>query len=113
MKCQHCENQEATNHFVINWMGMQHHVHLCDECNEKITSHYKKVMAQQYQNTSTAKPRIMGESPFPANAGDKFRQRRKLNTLRGRLNEAIETEQYEVAARLRDEISHMENEVLV
>ncbi len=108
MKCQHCENREADNHFQVNWLGSTHHIHLCDECKEKLTKYYRNMIDQQIDNSEPAQTRVLGECTFPAEAEVQLRDKRRLNVLRERMNAAVELEEYETAARLRDEISHME-----
>ena len=53
----------------------------------------------------------MGDRAFPETAVSGLIKRRKLAALRIRLTEAAETENYEEAARLRDDIAVMESEV--
>lgn len=121
MMCQHCNKNEAQNSFVLHMMGVEHEVHLCNECTEKFRQ-YAYNMHQQYaQNQQAgwwnasvqAKQRALGDNPFPYDAGDDVKNRRRLNALRGKMKEAIEQEAYEEAARLRDEIYRIEKEVYV
>lgn len=53
-----------------------------------------------------------GSISIPEDAGDEVRQRRSLNALRARLQHAIKLENYEEAARLRDELAAREKDVV-
>ena len=52
-----------------------------------------------------------GERLFPEDAGDLLKRKRQLSALQNRLHEAAEAENYEEAARLRDDIAVIEKEV--
>lgn len=124
MKCQHCHQNEATLSFVVNWMGIEQEVHICEECAEKWRQYATAAQQQQhyawnqmggngwmyYQNQG--KVRDLGNSPFLHAASNEIKKRRQLNVLRYQLKQAILSEQYEEAARLRDEIGKEEKEVV-
>lgn len=116
MKCQYCNHNEAENTFIIRFPGGEQEIHLCEECTQKAKEYYE--MARQGSPMgdfpawgSDAAQRRTGEAPFPADAGTAIKQRRRLNGLRARMQEAIAAEHYEEAARLRDEISETEKDV--
>ena len=53
----------------------------------------------------------LGERAFPDDAAEDLKKRRRLSLLRARLSEAAGREDYEEAAKLRDDIAVMEKEV--
>lgn len=114
MMCQYCGENEANNTFLVNFMGQEREVHLCDECTHKAKAHYEAVRRQgggfpAWGNEPPARP--AGESPFPLVADGQLRHRRKLNELHVKLRQAVNAERYEEAARLRDEIAGAEKDV--
>jgi len=48
------------------------------------------------------------QGKFPKKAGAELLSKRRIETLRHQLNKAVESEEYEEAARLRDEIRQLE-----
>lgn len=113
MKCQYCNHNDAEHTFRIVMMGEMHEVHLCDECTEKFKQYHDAMQYAQTHGPAARSGRPAGESenPFPDDAGEGVKIRRKLNGLRNRLAEAVRLEQYEEAARLRDLITLEEKEV--
>lgn len=114
MKCQHCHKNEAVNTFLVAYPGGQQEIHLCEECT-KIAQRYYEMAKQSnpgmFAGNSAATNRKVGSVPFPDNAGAEIRQRRQMNMLRARLEQAVENEHYEEAARLRDQIAAEEKDV--
>ena len=114
MKCQDCHENEAENSFVVVHPGGSTEVHLCAECARLATKYYQ--MAQRIRDgrlPGPARPgRRLGESPFPASAGGEVRKKVRLNALRARLEQAVEAENYEEAARLRDALADAEKDVI-
>jgi protein arginine kinase activator len=51
-----------------------------------------------------SRPLSEAESHIPADAGEEFRARRETEALRQQLADAVEAEDYELAARLRDRL---------
>lgn len=115
MKCQHCNENEAVNTFLIAFPGGQQEVHLCEECTRKAQQYYsymKRANPGMFREADdTAGKRQVGNIPFPENAGSDIQRRRKMNVLRARLATAVESEHYEEAARLRDQIAAAEKDV--
>lgn len=115
MLCQHCQKNEASQAFLVNWFGVEYHIHLCEEC---IATFWRYASAsgyrEQFQQLTGYRPGI--ESPqkqelnLPARAGAEWILRRKLNALRVQLEEATAEENYEEAARLRDCIASTRQE---
>ena len=60
---------------------------------------------------SKPEPRKLGYRAFPESAEAEIRRERKLKALHFRLKKAAEQENYEEAARLRDDIATIEKEV--
>lgn len=50
------------------------------------------------------------EKAIPADAGEDIKRRRELNRLRNEMSAAVKSEEFEQAARLRDEIYRLEQE---
>lgn len=114
MKCQHCNDNEATNTFLVNFMGEEREVHLCDECTAKAKQHYEAMRRQAgYPGWGGNVPARVRPNPFPLDAGREIRHRRRMNELQSKLREAVNTERYEDAAKLRDEIAGAEKDVFV
>lgn len=115
MKCQYCNQNDAENTFIVYMMGEQREIHLCGECTERLKQYNEAMQhatAQQgggWQGASA--PRGVDSDNFPTDAGREVKNRRRINGLRARLEEAVALEQYEEAARLRDEIVTYEKEV--
>lgn len=114
MNCQFCNERPAVNSFMFNYMGNEQEIHLCAECTRRLYQYYR--MAHYAARPDIWPPQEAaghrpGDTPFPENAGDDVRQRRQLNGLRARLDDAVAAEHYEEAARLRDEIAQLEKEV--
>jgi len=129
MKCYSCSQAEAQSRLLVNYMGHAAEVHLCADCLEGLKQYASSILkevrdrgyvsAQPYAwpnfelrvpPTEVVQP---DDNSFLADAGEKFRHRRRLGELRQRLQTAVQGEDYESAAALRDEISRMENEVFV
>lgn len=122
MKCYHCGQNEAEYGFVVHMMGNTAEIYLCGECLSSFQQHIALMM--RYPEVEEAAPVYFGEDsspqlrewggdPFPLDAGEEFKQRRILKELKARLREAVEQEEYELAAELRDEIRKKEEGVFV
>lgn len=116
MRCQNCNEREADKTFLVNWMGTQYQMSICNECLEQMYQ-YAGAMGQGELFKSISGwwpgkegPRELGSSPFPEDAGGQMKLRVRLAALRARLEEAARQENYEEAARLRDRLSAMEQE---
>lgn len=116
MRCDYCNENEANNTFIVNFMGEEKEVHLCDECTHKAKQYYE-AMRQESKGFpgwgGSNVPARRRANPFPLDAGKEIRQRRHLNQLHARLREAVNAERYEDAAKLRDEIAGAEKDVFV
>lgn len=124
MKCFNCGKNEADSRFVVNYMGNLSEVHLCRECLEQIQNYAGRMMRLSGGEGAPFTPgpgmewgfappssghRRIGvteerKDDFPMDAGEDIRERRKMSSLKARLEDAIGREDYEEAARLRDEI---------
>lgn len=117
MKCQFCNREHSDRVFYINWMGAVYQVPVCEDCLQKM---WKQAAtsgkAEEFKNYTgwwpgKQKPRQLGDRAFPETAVSGLVNRRKLAALRARLEAAAESENYEEAARLRDDIAAIEQEV--
>lgn len=127
MKCYHCNENEAEYRFFVNYMGQMGEIHVCGDCVEKFRHYAEKMFEELKENGGPAlegwgagpigvapmgfappRPaaaRPIGKDPFPEDAGSLMKQRRQLNELRQRLQDAVDREDYESAAGIRDEIA--------
>ena len=117
MKSQYCKKNEADKVFYVNWMGGIYQIAMCEECMKKM---WQKAGAAGQEDTfkkytgwwpGKLEERKPGERLFPEDAGDLLKRKRQLSALQNRLHEAAEAENYEEAARLRDDIAVIEKEV--
>ncbi len=107
MLCQHCNKNEAEIKFMFDFMGRHVEVNLCHECAARLHGFYEGRLGQYDA------PQAPGERAAAGlDVGD-IRHQRKLNEMQVRLRIAISNEEYEEAARLRDEIAEVEKEVCV
>ena len=117
MKCQFCNKEKVDRVFYINWMGTVYQVPVCADCLQKIwqqaaaagkTEEFKKYTGWW---PGKREPRRLGDRAFPETAVDGLVKRRKIAALRVCLDEAAAGEDYEEAARIRDDIASIEKEV--
>lgn len=117
MKCQFCNKEKVDRVFYINWMGTVYQVPVCRDCLQNMWNQaVSSGKAQEFKNYTgwwpgKQEPRHLGDQAFPETAVPGLIKRRKLAALRVRLNEAAAAENYEEAAKLRDDIAVMEKEV--
>ena len=117
MKCQFCNREKVDRVFYVNWMGTVYQIPVCSDCLNKMwrkaseagqTDEFKKYTGWW---PGKQEPRHLGDRAFPEEAVSGLKKRRKLAALRVRLSEAAALEDYEDAARIRDDIENMEKEV--
>lgn len=129
MLCNHCNKNEAENRFYVNFMGQVGEVNLCTDCLDQIMRFAGGMYRGFQQSAASSAPdgleadlgmgypeihtRAIGEDRYPTDAGAQIKHRRRLAELRGRMEEAISREDYEMAARLRDEICNEEKGVRI
>lgn len=117
MKCQFCGRDHVDRVFYINWMGTVYQVPVCAGCLDKMWQQASAAGKTEEFKSYTGwwpgkqEPRRLGDRAFPELAVPGLINRRKLNALKARLTEAAEQEDYEEAARLRDDIAVIEREV--
>lgn len=123
MKCQYCHENDSNLSFIVSWMGMEQEVHICEECANKWKQYIESVHKHYAQSRmeeggwmapeGQGKVRDLGNSPFLRVISSDIKKKRQLNILKNQLKIAIEKEQYEEAAKIRDEIKKEEKEVAV
>lgn len=117
MKCQFCNKDRVDRVFYINWTGTVYQVPVCADCLQKMWNQAAATgKTEEFKNYTgwwpgKCDPRHLGDRAFPEKAVPGLIRRRRLAALRIRLTEAAETENYEEAAKLRDDIAVMEKEV--
>ncbi len=117
MRCQFCNKERVDRVFYINWMGTVYQVPVCADCLQKMwdqaAASGKTKEFKNYTGWWPGKrdPRHMGDRAFPETAVPGLIKRRRIAALKIRLTEAAETENYEEAAKLRDDIAMIEKEV--
>ena len=117
MRCQFCNKERVDRIFYINWMGTVYQVPICADCLQKMWDQAAASgKTEEFKNYTGRWPgnrdqRHMGDCAFSETAVPGLIKRRKLAALKIRLTEAAETENYEEAAKLRDDIAVIEKEV--
>lgn len=117
MKCQFCNKKDADKVFYVNYMGMQYQISICQDCLNRMWEQARAAGQEEafkdYSGWWPGKPepRKLGYRAFPESAEAEIRRERKLKALHFRLKKAAEQENYEEAARLRDDIATIEKEV--
>lgn len=114
MLCQNCNQNEASFSFHIDINGQTQTLHLCSDCAAKLQQQYlgsiRRTMwpaAGVFSGFAPAAGLQAGthrQRPVPGKVDDRLRQRRELGALKARLETAVKNENYEEAARLRDQI---------
>jgi len=134
MKCEHCGRNDATFYYRSNVNGCVSETHLCEDCAEQLG--YRTELGGVWNDLFSFLPRAAGgegffaESSFTPSARralrvlpeegmekplltqqerQAYREQREKNTLQIALKEAVANEDYEQAAKLRDELKHLEN----
>ena len=124
MKCYNCSKNEADNRLLVNYMGHAGEVHLCSECLESFRQYASSILKEVREKGFTqpyawpnfelsASRDAGGGRNFPVDAGEKIKRFRRLGELRESLKAAVEIEDFETAAVIRDEIYRIEKEVCV
>jgi protein-arginine kinase activator protein McsA len=128
MRCSHCNKNEAESIVYLDYMGQKSELYLCGECMESMRQYVNGLYRQFRGDTEqSGEPQSEASAPFgpapepepvpgaraeggafPDDAGDAIRDRRQLGELRAKLTAAIERDEYEQAAALRDEIAKVE-----
>lgn len=116
MLCQNCGRNEGDKTFVANWMGTPYEVHICEDCLEQMWQFVRATGQKEAFITFTGwwpgkdDPMETTYTPFPQDIHAHFKKRIQLASMKARMEEAAEKEDYEEAARLRDRIASMEKE---
>lgn len=130
MLCQFCGKHEATNKFLINFMGANNEVYICDDCLENFKQYAG--MPQGFQMNSPGNFNLSegmqtwpigfsnnqgekrnGSGSFDVDGVAEIRTKRRLNQLHKQLTQAVDAERYEDAAILRDKINDIKKEVFI
>ena len=88
MKCERCGQREATFYYQSNINGKVTQVHLCPECAAELG--YTRGMSSSFRSFRRS-----------------FFEERQRNALENQLKAAVDDENYEEAARLRDELKKL------
>ncbi len=116
MLCQMCHKNEADQYYLGNWNGTLFVAGICSDCaenlEERVSQSGRGDMVRRMIGLYPGKvtPRADGSVPFTEQADEATLAKVHLNELRAQLNEAAAREDYQEAARLRDEIERMEQE---
>lgn len=132
MLCQFCGKHHATNKFLVNFMGHNSEVFICDECLENFKQYTGVPQGQEmnmpgvrpvpsgmpawpigFTNGTAGSERKEGSGSFDVTGVSEIRTKRRLNQLHKQLKDAVNTENYEEAAILRDQINDIKNEVYI
>lgn len=112
MLCQHCNKNHATHHFIVSRNGQSSEIHLCTKCAKHLGKEYQGLLLHPWQLMGGWMPPFV-QTNYPniqQDSESEFRRRRKLGEMQARLETAIEEENYELAAKLRDEIAREQKE---
>ena len=130
MKCEHCGKNGATFHYKSNINGVVKEVHLCEACAAELgyTEQLRGAFRPMRPFSDPFEPlfgtlgsHLLTEFPSPVEEKvpeqpkplvdeveqNKLRQQRQRNALQTQLKNAIAAEDYETAARLRDELKRL------
>lgn len=126
MLCQHCNRNEASLHFELRNGYQKGEMHLCPVCAETLGRQYMAYMQSQapyfggWQMLGGQSPGVPFPGGFsgamppqqrvPEQVDEEFSLRRRLTELRTKLQRAVDEEDYEAAAKLRDEINTVKSE---
>lgn len=121
MKCYNCSENEADNRLLVNYMGKAGEVYLCTDCLESFKQYAASILDEvrekgfhqpyAWPNFDLRTDKVA--SGYPDDAGKEIKRARHLGELRDKLRTSVESEDYETAATLRDEIYRIEKEVRV
>ena len=133
MKCENCGRNDATFYYRSNVNGRVSEAHLCEECASALG--YRTELGGAWDDLFSLLPRVVGGEDFapsftPAarralhilpseeeheqpllseKEQREVRRERERNALHIALDEALEQEDYEQAAKLRDELRRLED----
>ena len=133
MKCEKCGRNDATFYYRSNVNGRVSEAHLCEACAEALG--YRADFGGAWDDLFSLLPRVVGGEDFEASFTPtarralhilpseeeheqpllseqeqrELRREREKNALRVALDEALEQEDYEQAAKLRDELRRLED----
>ena len=114
MKCERCGQREATFYYQSNINGRVTQVHLCPECAAELG--YTRGMSNSFRSfrapleeAARAAAGIEDTADTPAglvgrDEAVQLQKERERNALENQLKAAVDSENYEEAARLRDEL---------
>ena len=118
MKCQFCNKNEADKVFYLDYMGGLYQISICNDCLQRMWQQAVATgQAETFRNYSgwwpgrLRNPDVTGNGLSRMQLQKTCRRKAKLSLLRIRLTEAANQEDYEEAARLRDNIALIEKEV--
>ena len=132
MKCEHCGKNDATFYYKSNINGVVKEVHLCQDCAVELgyTQHIRSSFRpMRFFSADDFFTPLFGDfgshllTEFPAPVEEKvpdqpkplvdeieqnkLREQRQRNALQTQLKNAVAAEDYETAARLRDELKNL------
>ena len=117
MKCHNCANTRVDTRLLVNFMGHTTAIYFCAGCLDNLRQQMQAKSFRQPDSShgfeQGAYMQSIEADGFPPDAGDEIKRLRRLGELREKLKDAVQAEDYETAAILRDEIYHMEKEVCV
>ena len=116
MKCQNCGRNEATYYYKSSINGRVTETHLCADCARKLGYVQRMQPDSFFGDDFFSHPfrlfepllggfgnRLLTEFPEPAEQ-ERFSLQRQRNALQTQLRHAVEAEDFESAARLRDQL---------
>ena len=108
MKCQNCGKNEATFYYRSSINGRVMESHLCPQCAQKLglmQNMRQPLMDSLWDDDFFTRPfRMLDPLLGALGAREQLSRRRQRNALETQLRHAVETENFEEAARLRDQL---------
>lgn len=86
-------------------------MHLCPQCAGRLSKEYQELFLRPWQMLEGGAPFPLTTTPQKPDEDAEFRHRRKLGELKARLEHAVAGEDYETAAKLKNEIAAEEKNV--
>ena len=120
MKCTNCGKNNAVYHYCVQINGQTREAHLCPECAGKLQPEREfasesRSLLGDFFSRDLCFPDAQGrQAPAPQPAEDQavdpeLAKMRRINELRSKMHDAAQMEDYETAARLRDQLKKLES----
>ena len=108
MLCQRCKQKNATTYYTQNINGEKKEIALCDDCAKELSGgfHFFDPFSFSLDNFFS---QLL--TPHTKTAGTHLRLQSRITELESKLRQAIGEQRFEEAAKLRDEIASLKEQV--